>query len=531
MREISVAEFFEKNRHLLGFSNKRKAVVSCVKEAVDNSLDAAEEGRILPDIRIEIQDFGEDKIKLIVRDNATGIDRDHIPKVFGKLLYGSKFHKLQQNRGQQGIGISAAALYSQLTTGNPVRVISKRENGQAHLFEIHLDVKKNAPEIIRDETIDGFSRGTQVEMIMEGIYTRGQHSVFSYLKNTAIANPFANIILKEPDGNVIEFPRVSNQLPKRAREIKLHPHGVEFGILARLIKETNARTVKTFLMNEFTRVGDTSAREICRRAGLTGKEDPQSLPKEKIQDLLKAMHSANLQKPDLDCLSPIGEDLIIKGLKKELNPEFTVSITRPPSVYRGMPFQIEAAIAYGGDIKDEEHELLRFANKVPLLYNQSACVTAKAVKKTDWQRYGLKVSAEGIAGPAVILLHMCSVWVPYTSEGKEAISDYPEIFREMKLALQEVGRKLQLYLGKKFRMEAKEKKLKIFKAYSAEISKALSSMLGKSEEQTNKKFEELLKIKIGESGEEMQESEEIKEEERTSRIEEVIEGGESAEAS
>jgi DNA topoisomerase-6 subunit B len=348
-------------------------------------------------------------------------------------------------------------------------------------------------------------------MIIEGIYTRGPHSVMEYLKNTSIANPFANIVIEEPDGKITEFPRVSNQLPKRAKEIKLHPYGVEFGILERMLKETRARTIKTFLTTEFSRVGDKSAQEICEKAGLTGKEEPQFLLKEKLEDLLKAMHSTPLQKPELDCLSPIGEELIIKGLKKEFNPEFVCAITRPPSVYRGMPFQIEAAIAYGGDIKEEEHDILRFANKVPLLYNQSACVTLKAVNKIDWSRYGFKVGPGGLFGPVIILMHMCSVWVPFTSEGKEAIADYPEILREMKLALQELGRKLKLYVGKKHKLEAREKKLKIYRAYSREIAKALAPMLGKNEEEINNKFEKLLEIKLGE----------IKEEEVDERAEEV----------
>ena len=516
-REISVAEFFEKNRHLLGFSNYQKAIVTCVKEAVDNSLDAAEEGDILPEIQVKIKKINEKRLKLILKDNAIGIDKKHIPKVFGKLLYGSKFHKLQQSRGQQGIGISAAALYAQLTTGNPIRVISKKDGGQPHLFEILIDTRKNEPEIIKDELVNSydFDHGTSIEMDIEGTYSRGAHSVFNYLKNVAIVNPSAKIVLEEPDGKITEFPRVSNKLPKKARAIKPHPHGVELGILIRMVKETKARTVGSFLMTEFSRVGKTAAEEICKKAEIDivdgdrfvkgWQRRPNTLKKEEIERILRAMQETNIQNPPTDCLSPIGEDLLKEGLKKELNPEFVAVVTRNPSVYRGMPFQIEAAIAYGGNI--ENTQLLRFANKVPLLYKQSACVTMKAIKSIEWSRYGLKQSGDLPQGPVALLIHMCSVWVPYTSEGKEAIADYPVILKEIKLALQEVGRKLKIYLGRKRRGEIQEKKFKILTAYAKEMVEPLSFLSeNMTPEEINKKFEDLLKSKyfmiIGSEGNE-----------------------------
>ncbi len=506
-REISIAEFFEKNRHLLGFSNFQKAIVTCVKEAVDNSLDAAEEEDILPEVHVIIEDLGKDRLRLTFKDNASGIAKKHIPKVFGKLLYGSKFHKLMQSRGQQGIGISAAALYAQLTTGNPIQIISKLKGStKVHAFTLHLDTRKNEPEIIKEELLDTyeFPHGTSIQMDIEAKYTRGTHSVFQYLKSVAIVNPSAKLILQEPDGKIYEFPRVTKDLPKKAKEIKPHPYGVELGILMRMLKETKARTIGSFLMSEFTRVGKTTAQQICKAAEIdvvngirfvTGWERrPNTLSKDDIERILRAMQTTNIQNPPTDCLAPIGEELLNKGLIKELNPEFSAVVTRNPSVYRGMPFQIETAIAYGGGIT--EGRLMRFANKVPLLYQQSAGVTMKALKSTDWPRYGLKQSGDLPQGPVLVLMHMCSVWVPFTSEGKQAIADYPEILKEMKLALQEVGRKLRTYISKKRKGQIEEKKFKTLTAYAKEMVEPLAYLVETTtKEDISMYFEALLKSK------------------------------------
>lgn len=500
-REISVAEFFEKNRHLLGFNNPQKAIITCVKEAVDNSLDACEEERILPEIHVTLEETGDDRLRFQIKDNAVGIDKTIIPNIFGKLLYGSKFHRLQQSRGQQGIGISASGLYAQLTTGNPVKIYSKKMGQEdTHMFKVRIDTQNNEPEILEDRIVDDyeFEHGTSIEMEIEAQYTRGHHSVRNYLKHTAIMNPYARLVLNEPDGNTIEYPRVSKNLPPRPKEIKPHPHGVELGVLMRMVKNSSARTVKSFLQSEFTRVGKTSAEKIVEKAGLSEKKRPASLSKSDMEDLLEAMQNTNLQNPPTSCLSPIGEELIEEGLKKELNPNFVASVTRSPSVYRGNPYQIEAAVAYGGDIDaDGRYDALRFANKVPLLYKRSSCAATEAIKQTDWSRYGLKQSGNSPKGPVVILVHMASVWVPFTSEGKEAIAQYPDIIKEMKLAVQEVGRKLKRYLSKKRKKKVLAKKRKKLSAYGTAMAPALEKLTGEDEQGIRNELIQTLQKKYG----------------------------------
>ncbi len=488
-REISVAEFFEKNKHLLGFENPQKSIITVVKEAVDNSLDACEEDSILPEVHVLVDEIGNDKCKIEIRDNAIGLDRETIPKVFGKLLYGSKFHKLQQSRGQQGIGISAAAMYAQLTTGEPVTVYSKQEGEPCHKFIVKIDTEKNEPEIIEDEIVDPesdqfpgdkdyyFDHGTSIELDIEAKYTRGHHSVRNYLKHTAIMNPYARVVLREPNGNKIEYPRVSKELPPKPKEIKPHPNGVELGVVLRMIDNTDSRTISSFLQNEFTRVGRTSAEEICEEADIDTGRRPNTLEKEEVEQLLNAAEKVKLQSPPTDCLSPAGEDLMLKGLKKELNPEYTTAVTRKPSVYSGNPYQVEVGLAWGGDIEDEgSYNELRYANKVPLLYKKSACVTTKAVEEVDWSRYNISQSGGRPKGPLYISIHIASVWVPFTSEGKEAVANYDPIRKEMKLALQEAGRKLGKYLKRKERKEIQEKKKRKLTSYAKEMGPAIAQL-------------------------------------------------------
>ncbi len=462
LKEISIAEFFEKNKHILGYSNPAKALVTCVKEAVDNALDATEEAGILPDVMVRIAKIDKSVCRVIVEDNGPGIVKHQIPKIFGKLLYGSRFHSIKQTRGQQGLGISSAVLYAQLTTGKPAVVISKTSpKEKACRMEIMIDTKRNEPEVISESLIEWHRpHGTRVELEIVGSYVRERRqSVYEYLKQTSIVNPHAKITFIEPDGTIHEFERVSNELPKIPKEIKPHPHGIELGTFLAMLKTTKASNLKRFLKDEFVRIGDKIADEIIAKAGFSGREHPRSLGREQALRLLNAFKEVQLLPPPTDCLSPIGADLIMKSLMKEFKAEFVYAITRKPKVYSGHPFLVEVGIAYGGSIKNDKVEILRFANKIPLLYQQGGCALTKAVESVNWRTYGLQQSKNELPNaPAVILIHLASTNIPYTSESKEAIAGIPEIFDEVKLALQEVGRKLKEYIDRKQKLQKKKKK-------------------------------------------------------------------------
>ncbi len=498
-REIGVAEFFAKNRHLLGFDNKRKALLTAIKEAVDNSLDACEEAEVLPEIQVEIIEIGEEKFRVIIEDNGPGIVKKQIPKIFAKLLYGSKFHKLSQSRGQQGIGISAAVMYAQLTTGKPAKILSKIvKDKPATYMELLLDTKTNNPMIQKEEDREWAEKehGTRIELDLEGSYQKGNQSVDQYLKETAIVNPHTTIIYTNPKAEQFIFPRATEIKPKKAQEIKPHPYGLELGFLLDMLHATECRTLQAFFTTELSRVGPGTAKEICANAAVLPNMKPKEVSREIAEKLVEGIKKTKIIAPPTDCIVPIGEELLEKGLKKEVNAEFYCATSRPPSVYRGNPFVVEAALAYGGEQPGEEAiTLLRFANKVPLLFQQGACAITKSIIATNWRSYGLSQSSSALpAGPLTIVVHIASVWVPFTSESKEAIAHYPEIIKEVKLALQECGRKLGSYIYKKKRIGEELQKRGYIEKYIPHIADALQELIELKSSEKSKVEENLKQI-------------------------------------
>lgn len=404
------------------------------------------------------------------------------------------------SRGQQGIGISAVVLYSQLTTGKPTRIWAKTNTQKkATYVELAIDTLKNEPKIVKDEEVESPIKdsGVIVSIEMTGRYRKVQ-GIDDYLKQTSISNPYAKITFTAPDGVKTIFPRSVNELPKQPKEILPHPYGIEFGILLRMLASTKSRTLATFIANDFSSTGAQSAKDICAAAKLDTQKIPAALTREEIDALLGAMQRAKLQRPPLDCLSPIGEKELEKSMKKEYpSSEFTLAVTREPSVYRGNPFQIEVGIAYGGDLKsDEQMTILRFANRVPLMYQAGACATMEAVKEIEWKRYGLQQSGSNLpVGPVILVIHMSSSWVPFVSESKEAIASYPDIIKEIKLAIQDAGRQLSRYLSGKRRAGDQQRRLQIFERYSTEIATALHILTGKDEKAILKKLKEIIENK------------------------------------
>ncbi len=497
-RDISIAEFFEKNRHLLGFDNPRKALLTAIKEAVDNSLDACEEARILPEISVEIIQLGETRFRVIVEDNGPGIVKEQVPKIFAKLLYGSKFHKLAQSRGQQGIGISATVLYGQLTTGKPAIIISKTGAGRkAYTCKLKINTNNNSPDIEEEQMVDWNDKehGTKIEVDLEAAYLKGRQSVDEYIKETAIINPHATFIYTNPEAQQVIYSRAADKLPPESKEIQPHPYGVELGRLIKMLENTECRTLQQFLTTEFSRVGVGTAKEICENSALLPNTKPRDFTREMAEQLYNGIMKTKIMAPPTECLSPIGEELLEKSLKREINAEFYTAVSRPVFVYRGNPFQVEVGIAYGGaQPKDEQVSLLRFANRVPLLYQQGSCAFTKSIIGTNWKPYGLQQSNGSIpVGPVTILLHIASVWVPFTSESKEALAHYPEIIKEIKLALQETGRKLQSYVNKKVRVQGQLERANLFDNYIPEVADSLSRLTGEDKDSLTKKLKEMIK--------------------------------------
>jgi len=602
-RDISVSEFFAKNRHLLGFDNPRKALLTTVKEAVDNSLDACEEAGIVPEIWVHIQQTAPDRYKVGIQDNGPGIMKQQIPLIFGKLLYGSKFHRLRMSRGQQGIGISAAGMYGMLTTGKPVKIISKiSPRKPAHYYELQIDTKKNKPEILngRGDGIDippgeagrqaiqrhgiewvayhdqqedeeetkprEVKHGTRVTIELEARYKRGRGSIDEYLYQTAIANPHVTLHYIDPDNQRKTYPRSTDLLPHEPKEIKPHPYGVELGRLVTMLKDHRGMTLSQFLTTSFSRVSPAVARRICKQARLGTRASTTRIGREEADALYQAIQGTRISAPSTDCISPIGEQLLLKGLYQVVPGEFYVAATRSPAVYRGNPFQIEVALAYGGaptsqkvsredlerlltetdtrtvrqflimtfdrlgpdaadrilgetklgtrlspgrlkagQIEQLHHamrnvnlsegqsmQVFRYANRVPLQFQHGGCAITQAIMATNWRSYGLSQSRGSLpSGPVTLIVHMASVWVPFTSESKEAIAGYPEIQKELRLALQAVGRKLGIYLRRRIRVRQEGERRNVFLRYLGEVATAVSQI---NQADRDALYEELLTV-------------------------------------
>ena len=550
-REISVSEFFLKNRHLLGFDNPRKALLTTVKEAVDNALDACEEAGIVPEVSVDIQQVGENRFIVSVCDNGPGIMRAQIPRIFAKLLYGSKFHRLRMSRGQQGIGISAAGMYGQLTTGSPTRIQSKTKRAKmAHRMAVQIDTRTNNPSIVRDEEVDwrpefyptnppktpndepvpgkpvSYAHGTCVSIEMEATYVRGRLSVDEYLKQCAVVNPhlslhsrirflqkgkngtdqgaadeLAGAGTEEEDTPWTSFIRVNRDLPEPPVEIKPHPHGVELGLLMQMLRDTTARTLRAALQQDFSRISSQTSLKICEQAGLSPKARPTRIAQRESEALFKALNATKLMRPPTDCLSPIGEEQITAGLKKEISADFYTAVTRSPTVYRGNPFQVEVGLAYAkpGENADLGAEnpvrVMRFANRVPLLYMAGGCAITRGVAAVNWRSYGLSQPKGSLPiGPMAIIVHVASVWVPFTSESKEAVAHYPEIIREITYGLQECGRRLSVYLRCRHRQAEAERKRTYIAMYIPHLALGLKQILDLSDKQEQSVIKNLSKM-------------------------------------
>jgi DNA topoisomerase-6 subunit B len=480
---------------------------------------------------------------------------------------------LRQSRGQQGIGISAAGMYGVQTTGKPVKIISKvGAKKPAHYYEIQIDTKKNEPQILngRGEGVDippgekgaaaiakhGIEwveapHGTRVTIELAAKFVRGRGSVDEYLEQTAIANPHVTLHYLDPDGNQCDYPRSAKVLPPEPTEIKPHPYGVELGRLVALLHEAPNSTIGQFLTTTFSRVSSGVARKICHTAKISSRASTRRIGRKEADSLFQAIQATRIAPPATDCISPIGEELILKGLHQVVPGEFYAAATRPPAVYRGNPFQIEVGLAYGGQsatqhvtkellrelieesdartirqflihtfnglggdaadkiikeaalgtrqspsgLKPKEiekllagmkgvnvsegqtMEVLRYANRVPLQFSPASCAITQTVLATNWRSYGLSQSRGGMPkGPVTVMVHVASVWVPFTSESKEAIAAYPEIQKELRLALQAVGRKLGMYVRRRLRVKQQGERRQIFLRYLGEVATAVSEI-------------------------------------------------------
>ncbi|MFH1257698.1 MAG: DNA topoisomerase VI subunit B, partial [Candidatus Micrarchaeota archaeon] len=493
-KEYSVAEFFKKNRQMLGYAGKVRSLTTIIHEYVTNSIDAAEDAKILPDIKVEIQEVN-DHLKVIVEDNGTGIPKSKVGNALGELLSGTKFHQRRQRRGQQGIGAKGATLFAQITTGKPTKVKTSIGNYKIYECEVSIDVKKNSPIIANEKEYSGNYRGLRVEAEFSEVgYNRSEYSVYEYLRRTALANPHVQITLIEPTKDIVVFPRASTKIPPKAKDSLPHPLGISTSDLMDLALVSQNRKISSFLQQEFTRVSGDKVKELQALCpSVDFNRAPSTLQWPEAEQIVLSFQKVKWIAPETDVLIPIGEEQLKKSLKNLLQPDVMKVAERKPHVFRGgIPFLVEAAIAYGGKSGSEASaamakgtenkvgirrvgEVVRYANSVPLLFDAGSCATMEAVKSIDWGRYDLRKWEEL---PITLFINFVSVYVPYTGTGKLAISQEEEIIEEIRSALMEAAREISMYLHSMQKAEDQERRRQIFFRYIGEVAEALHDIKG-----------------------------------------------------
>ena len=480
--EISASDFFYRNRDIAGFTNPSRAIFVAIREIVENSLDAAESHKIPPNIYVRLSFEGEATrdtqiYKLHVEDNGSGIQPRFIPSAFGQILYGSKY-KLKQTRGTFGLGGKMALLYGQITTHKAAIVTSSTgDTNKIYSFSLMIDIQRNRPIIIDRKVMinkDGW-RGTIVEFTLEGDYLRSMPKILEYFKQTAMVNPYANISFVDPKGRFYKFNRGTTEMPEPPKETLHHPYGVDVELLQRLISVSSSPNMSDFLRTNFHRVGDITAQKFLEFSSLSPTKNPKKLTHEEIVKLTQNLKRfKDFLPPDASCLSPLGEELLRAGITKELNPEYLVVHQRKPSTYAGHPFIVEMGIAYGGGVpKSGGFVLYRFANRIPLLYDEASDVSFRVISSMNWRRY--KVSPDM---PIAIVVHICSTKVPYKTVGKEFIADRAEVRREVANELREVARQLGHFLARREHVDKEKKRISIFSKYLPRIAKFSSILAG-----------------------------------------------------
>ena len=503
-KEHSVAEFFKKNKQMLGLYGKVRTLTTIVHEYVTNSLDACEEANILPDIDVKLDEIGSEYYEVTVKDNGPGLTEETVGKALGKLLAGTKFHRMMQSRGQQGIGSAGCTMLSQMTTGKPVKVITGTGNKNAISLELTIDPKRNEPKIGNQTALPKDFRGLAVQAKFKGIlYRDSEQGPLEYLRRTAIANPHAQISFRDPSGQKIKFKRTVNKVPERAKVVKPHPKGVSVDEIVTLAKYTDSKKVVSFLKKDFDRMGQKSVEAIGRKVDFDLHKDPRKITWDEAEQIIKAFKEVSFIAPSGESLRPIGEKQIENSLKSIVEPEFLTVLTRKPQVYAGgFPFQVEVSVSYGGKAgrtvsgpegMEKRLEIMRFANRAPLLFDAGNCAITKAVHSIDWKRYDIK---DIDRAPVTVLVNFISVHIPYTSAGKQAIADEDEVIEEIRLALMQTGRKAGRYISGKRREKEKQMKRELFYKYIPEVVAALNKLTGSNKDKLKKNLEKMVLNKL-----------------------------------
>lgn len=529
--ELTPSEFFRKNKQMLGFTGKIRSLTIVFHELITNSFDAAEEAGILPEINIDLKRVDKEHYILTHSDNGPGIPEDYIMNVYCTMFAGSKFRNIQ-SRGQQGLGCSGCVLLSQMTTGEPARVIScYEENGELKgvNMKFKMDVKKNEGMLMEKEYIKPEHTGVCIQLHFKDVsYSLSEQGAFEYIRRTMIANPHAKITFRDPSGHKYIFKRAAEIVPVLPKEVLPHPKGVSADDILFMAKHTDKRRYKSMLTTSLSRMSNKRVAEIEEMTGIDMNKRPKDMKWAEAEAIVDAFQKMKFMAPPSNGLIPIGSEQIEKGMKQILKPEFVATLTRKPVTYKGgVSFIVEAGIAYGGDAgrivnEQRKSEIMRFANRVPLTFDQGSCAITEALKSIDWKRYGLKDLDNT---PLTLFVNLISTQVPYLSTGKQSISPEPEIVHEIRQSTMKLARKLQKHLRSKKAAKEKAMRSKVFEDLLPVIIEESAKLGETSVPEYTQVLAKVTKRALAELLGEKVEEEEVEEEEDALIMEELDEFG------
>lgn len=512
----STAEYFAKNLQQVGFSSPLKAVLTTLKEAVDNSLDACEQHEILPDLEIEVTKVGNgstkntDLVRIVVEDNGPGIDADDLAKVFGEYLASSKFGKGQCSRGQQGIGISAATTWAQMTNARGVQVISKTKTmKKAISAQVDVDIKTNTGIVKNKEMIDWKNKtnGVRVEFLMDGrIQLNGDGGLLTYIEGTALLNPHVAMKYKLGDYGWKKTDRVSNISPEIPEATLPHPHTFKLGEFITHSTLYGKTSLSKFLKTGFSRIADNSIKDFIK-AGMPKNlvEKPvSSLTEEEFKKVFQAVQATELMAPSTRSVLTVGEESLSKSINRLGKVDFFSVMTRKPTICDFKPVVVEVALARFIDRGDEQSpvQLLRFANRVPLQFDKSGCAITWAIESVNWKSYGLGQPKDSLPlGPYVFAVSVVSPFIKFKNASKETIDASEELVEEIRRALMQAGQKLSRHIKSEMKEADLERKLAHIEQFGPILVEKLVLLSGANEARKKKAEEGLRKI-LGRDSEE-----------------------------
>ncbi|MFX1560407.1 MAG: DNA topoisomerase VI subunit B [Promethearchaeota archaeon] len=483
--ELSVSAWFYRNRTIAGFDNPARSLYVSIRELVENSLDACEEERVLPNVSVflkrvkdldEVHDVlssGSEIFELIVKDNGKGMQKEDIPVLIGKMLTGTKF-TLKQSRGTFGLGGSLALLYGQVTTQEPIEVVTGKQGDEfGHRIVMRLDIETNQPVILKEETVEKSpqEKGTMVSYKLHGDWIRSKRRITDYFAMTSIIVPYASLLFETPEGEVLQFERIIDKLPVAPREMKPHPRGIDVELLKKMISATRVRTMKSFMKNSFQRVGESIAEDFLTYVDMDPEREPSTLSQQELVTLMNALAGYDrFLPPSPKSLSPASTDVLAAGIQR-LSPDFAVFKQRSPNVHEGHPFVVETGVAYGGGL-NSSISVYRFANRIPLLYDERSDVTYRVVRDLNLSNYGLRSE-----DPLVFVMHICSTKIPYKTVGKEYIGDVDVVRREVELGFKDCLRELGEKVRKRNRVHKQRKRENQLTEYYAFMAETLTATL------------------------------------------------------